>query len=205
MKWVIGSDEAGYGTWAGSLVVAACALPEDWEDSSVTDSKKLSHEARVAAVQRHRKDVPWAVQQVTAEQVDEHGVWDRVIWAHAAVHNKLRVQLLDKGVESDQIEHVIDGLQTRAARKKFEALMLTKDFITMPRADESVPAVSLASCFAKTGQCMLMDKLHEQYPDFGFGNHRGYGTPQHKEALIKHGPIKGVHRFSYSSIKKLAT
>ena len=47
-----------------------------------------------------------------------------------------------------------------------------------------------------------MDKLDEMYPQYGFKNHKGYGTKEHLEALEKYGPIKGVHRYTYAPVAK---
>jgi ribonuclease HII len=199
VSWTIGSDEAGYGTWAGSLVVAATALPDSWVDRKVKDSKKLQESARRAITAKYVNWVPWAVQQVTAEEIDARGVWNCLIEAHATVQNKLRAQLLEAGIDGCRITQVIDGLEN--AHRLGE--LCTGQVTRMAKADDKVLAVSLASCLAKTGQVDIMDELHKQHPQYRFNDHRGYGTPAHKEALAKLGPLKGVHRFSYSSIAAL--
>jgi ribonuclease HII len=199
-RWTIGSDEAGYGTWAGDLVVAATALPETWNDAKVTDSKKLSESRRRAAVSKYRKSVPWAIRKVTPEELDEGGVWNCLVQAHADVQNELRARLLEDGVEPSAIRQVVDGLENAHMLGQ----LCTGVVKCMARADQTVPAVSLASCFAKTEQVKAMQELSLQHPKYLFADHCGYGTPAHKKVLDLYGPLKGVHRFSYSSIKKLA-
>lgn len=186
--WIVGSDECGYGSWAGPLVVAGAAVPREWADPTVTDSKKMSDSARVAAVRKYRDTVKWKVVVVPSEKVDELGVWKAVIMAHRAVHD-----LLGRLVEGEAL-HVVDGLQN--AQKSLPGL------ITLPKADNLVPAVSLASCFAKVTQCQLMDEAEKKHPGYGFGSHRGYGVPAHKKALQKLGACP-IHRRSYSPIKRL--
>ncbi len=191
-EWIIGSDEAGYGTWAGSLIVVAVAVQRTWNDSKVTDSKKLSEKARVAAVRRHRDSVLWKAIAVPSEEVDEKGVWPAVIQAHNEVHEFLDARVKEKH-PGEVILHVVDGLENAKPQ-------LLKGLIPMSKADLFVPAVSLASCFAKTTQCVLMDKADEKYPGYGFSSHRGYGTPKHKAALEELG-VCPLHRKSYAPIK----
>lgn len=191
-EWVIGSDEAGYGTWAGDLVVGGVAVLRSWSDPKVSDSKKLSAEAREEAVRRHRGEVLWKVVTVPPSSIDEIGVWRAAIQAHNHVHEFLREKLLERHPEAT-ILHVVDGLENARG-------LLLKGLHPLPKADLKVPAVSLASCFAKVGQCKLMDLADRKYPGYGFASHRGYGVPQHQAALKKLG-ICDIHRKSYSSIK----
>ncbi len=186
--WVIGSDEAGYGTWAGPLVVVACAVLRDWSDPEVADSKKLSDRARVAVVRRHREKVLWSIRAVPPTIIDTLGVWKALIRAHNEVH-----QDLVKRIEGEAL-HIVDGLANAGA-------LLDSHLVPLPKADDKVPAVSLASCFAKVVQCELMDAAHKQYPQYGFKNHRGYGVPEHQAALKKHG-VCPLHRKSYRPVQK---
>jgi len=97
------------------------------------------------------------------------------------------------------ISHIADGLEN--------AHLLAEKCVgqieCMAKADLKIPAVSLASCFAKTYQVAGMMTLDRKYPNFGFASHKGYGTALHQKALKRYGALEGVHRFSYSSIKKL--
>lgn len=199
--WVIGSDEAGYGTWAGNLVVAATALPDDWVDPKVTDSKKLSERQLRAAVSKYQERVPWVIEEVPPKVLDEKGVWNCLIAAHAKVQNTLWKQLLAEGVEPGRIRQVVDGLENAHILGE----LCEGQVECMARADTKIPAVSLASCFAKTRQVEGMDALSLRFPKYQFSSHRGYGTPAHKTVLASLGPLKGIHRYSYSSIKKLGS
>ena len=190
-EWIIGSDEAGYGTWAGDLFVAGVAVRRDWNDPNVTDSKKLSDKARRAIVRQYKTQVFWVLSRTSPKKIDDLGVWAAVIRAHNEVHAKLAQSL----PSSESALHVVDGLENARSLLRAEIEPLT-------RADRIVPAVALASCFAKVAQCVAMDRAHAEYPQYGFDTSRGYGTPAHQEALRSHG-ICPLHRQSYRPIRKV--
>jgi ribonuclease HII len=131
----------------------------------------------------------WEKVLVFPQEIDEKGVWTSVIQAHNCVH-----QALAKRVEGTVL-HIVDGLEN--AKR-----LLMPGLVPLSKADVYIPAVSLASCFAKTIQCVLMDKAEKDFPGYGFGTHRGYGTPQHKAALETLG-ICPIHRKSYGPVKSL--
>ena len=72
------------------------------------------------------------------------------------------------------------------------------------KGDLSEPVISAASVIAKVTRDRQMIELNLQFPDYGFSKHKGYGTKEHLEALSKHGPINGQHRFSFAPLKKLS-
>jgi len=91
---------------------------------------------------------------------------------------------------------VVDGINAPAIdAKDVDRVML------LPKADALVPAVSLASIFAKVTQLRFMEEYEKKFPGYGFAKHAGYGTKDHQAALIKLGPCE-VHRRSYSPVKK---
>ena len=70
------------------------------------------------------------------------------------------------------------------------------------KGDAKSLAIAAASILAKTARDEYMEQLHEQYPQYGFHQHAGYGTKQHLEALAQHGPTKH-HRKSFEPIKSM--
>jgi ribonuclease HII len=76
--------------------------------------------------------------------------------------------------------------------------------ISIPKADDKVPAVSLASCIAKVMRDAYMVKASKKYPAYGFEENMGYGVPKHQAALEEFGPCE-IHRMSYGPVKKAAS
>lgn len=190
VKYVIGVDEVGYGSWAGPIVVCAAALPATWRDERVKDSKELK-----ARTRKH------LIQSVLPEVVVTHQ-----ILAHDS-------QTIDKmGVSKAR-----DDLVAKAAKKCLErasdALIvmdgnvlpggLPSNAICFPKADSLVPAVSAASVLAKVFRDEIMQGFHEEYPWYDFGSNVGYGTKAHQEGLDSKGPCP-IHRFSYHNIQQAA-
>jgi len=73
------------------------------------------------------------------------------------------------------------------------------------KGDLIEPVISAASIIAKVTRDRQMKVLDQIYPEYGFSRHKGYGTKEHLEALAKHGPIGGQHRFTFAPIKKLVS
>lgn len=192
----MGSDEAGYGSLAGDLVVVGVAVRRIWSDPEVADSKDVEHATRRNLVRRYRGDpeVHWVVRRTPPEVIDREGVWGLLIRSHNDVHEAL-VEKLKAVNHWGGTLHIADGLENARAR-------LNEPIIPLSKADRYVPAVSLASCFAKVLQCELMDLAAKRFPEHGFEHHRGYDTRKHREALTRLG-VTPIHRKSYSTIRDL--
>lgn len=182
--WLVGSDEAGYGAWAGPLCVAAVRVPADWVPPlGLTDSKKLSEAQRetvLVALERDPKVVS-RVLMIPSNVIDRQGVYACLRQAHETLH-----QELSWGLEG--VRCVADG-----------NLQLQGGIESIPKADGTVPAVSAASIFAKVTRDREMVRLGQQFLGYGFERHKGYGVPAHEEALRKLGPCS-LHRMSYAPI-----
>ena len=72
-----------------------------------------------------------------------------------------------------------------------------------PKADQLSASVAAASIIAKVTRDRLMVEAHARHPHYGFDRHKGYGTPEHMEALKLHGPCE-IHRKSFAPIRALA-
>jgi ribonuclease HII len=79
-----------------------------------------------------------------------------------------------------------------------------RNCIASVKGDVSEQVISAASIIAKVTRDRQMRKLDTQYPQYGFAQHKGYGTRKHLLALSKYGPITGVHRYSFSPIKEFS-
>ncbi|MBI5589611.1 MAG: ribonuclease HII [Deltaproteobacteria bacterium] len=183
---IAGVDEAGRGPLAGPVVSAAVILPFPFPVSGVTDSKKLTPKKR----------------QVLYHQIYEHadaigigivdpGEIDRT--------NILKASLLSMVMAVNNLspmpEHVlIDGIFSLPVSLSQEAI---------PKGDALSISIGAASIIAKVTRDSLMERYHEDYPDFGFAIHKGYPTPFHKEAIRLYG-CSPIHRKSFKGVKERA-
>ncbi len=189
----IGVDEAGRGSLVGNVVAAAVVLPSDFHISGLTDSKKLSEKKRDALYRQITQQCEWSVSEASSIEIDQLNVLQATILA---------------------MKRAIIDLQEKYARKKRQTIFnvmvdgnLCPDVpncIAIVKGDLSEPTISAASIIAKATRDSQMRELDKQYPQYGFAQHKGYGTREHFIALSKYGPIKGIHRHSFSPIKEFS-
>jgi ribonuclease HII len=179
-----GSDEAGYGAWAGPLCVAAVRVPVDWVPPlGLKDSKKLSEAQRETLYVALSNDpqVTHRIRMIPANVIDRQGIYNCLRQAHESLH-----QEMTWGIEN--VRCIADG-----------NLQLQGGIESIPRADATIPAVSAAAIFAKVTRDREMVRLDEQFPGYGLRIHKGYGVPHHAEMLRKLGPCF-IHRMSYTPV-----
>lgn len=184
---VAGLDEAGRGAWAGPVFAAAVVLPADERVSQlldgVRDSKRMTPRQRehwVGCIQS--TSVAWAVGQASSQEIDRIGIVPATCLAMERAMNELTYP---------PAHILVDYIQIRNCACPQLAL---------PKGDCRSLSIAAASVLAKTARDAHMVKLGEKYPSYGFARHKGYGTPQHREALHKHGPCP-IHRYSFRPIK----
>lgn len=184
--YIIGSDEVGYGCWAGPLVVCATCVPATWTPpTGLTDSKKLSHETRVALYHELEK-IPFQLVAADNECIDRLGVKTMLLEAHA-----MAIKMMQQRWPLATV--IVDGIL------RPPGMLMAR---CIPEADAIFPAVSAASVIAKVNRDYLMRQYHKQYPYYGFDHNVGYGTGAHTHGLKKHG-VCPLHRRSYRPIKAL--
>jgi ribonuclease HII len=189
---VAGLDEAGRGAWAGPVYAAAVVLPVDRPNlagllDGVRDSKLLSPLRRDALLPVI-EDVAVAVGVGWADpaEIDEIGI------APAARQAMLRA---------------LSGLNGRVNALLIDYVRLSESDLhqrVLPKADVRCLSVAAASIVAKVARDRLMVQLDTRFPDYGFAQHKGYGTPQHRQALARLGPSP-IHRMSWEPLKALKT
>ncbi len=192
--YVIATDEVGFGSWAGALYVCAVLMPTKWDGKTakglkVRDSKKMSARDRDAVYQwaLDAKIPHWVVIK-TPEQIDEFGARKALIAAHLDAHRLARAAAKVSGWD---VTVIADGnLPLEGA-------------VSLPKADDLIPAVSLASCIAKVLRDHVMVAAGAIYPGYGFETNVGYGTQTHQDGLDRLGPC-AIHRMSYGPVKKAA-
>ncbi len=198
MKYRIGIDEVGRGPIAGPVVVCACAVLHDVDVLSLypkgvlRDSKKLSEKAREKIrseieIKNQSREILWEIGEVEATRIDETGI----VPAIKEAMNEALIKLEKSGVDI-ATEVVLDGGLIAPERYLHQG--------THIKGDEKFVEISLASIIAKVYRDNLMKKVAQEFPEYGFENHVGYGTKAHYEAIIKNG-MTIHHRRSF--LKKL--
>lgn len=188
---VAGIDEAGRGALAGPVVAAAVIVPFGSEQHGVwnlvDDSKRLTAEQRVILADEIKEHaLAWGIGTVDAAQIDEFGIGPATKQAMMAAIDAL-------GMRADFL--LIDWV--RLPLCPIEQQSFTK-------ADQRIVSVAAASILAKVHRDSLLIALHAKYPCYGFAQHKGYGTAQHRAAIEEYGPCPS-HRYSFAPIAKKET
>jgi ribonuclease HII len=165
---------------AGAVILGAGRPIE-----GLADSKKLSElqRDRLAPIIRERA-LAWAVGWAEVKEIDQLNILQATLLA-------MRRAVLALPVQPQQV--LVDGLHCPQTGIPSRAIV---------KGDGSVSAISAASVLAKTARDALMLQLHEQYPQYGFAEHKGYPTPAHLAALREHG-VSAVHRRSFGPVREL--
>jgi len=181
-----GVDEAGRGCWAGPVVAGAVIFHERlrWPEG-LNDSKKLQRgeRQRLYSELSEASYLTWAVGIASSEEIDRLDILGATILAmsRAVVGLTRKVDFL-----------LVDGLK----QKRFE--FPHKGIVG---GDGISPSIAAASILAKESRDRLMEELHATFPDYGFAEHKGYGTAQHQEALRRLGPM-AAHRRSFEPVRQ---
>lgn len=178
-----GCDEAGRGPLAGPVFAAAVILPKDFYHPLLDDSKKMSLKAREELRPIiEREAVAWAVEEVSAEEIDSLNI----LWASVTGMQRAVRKL---GVRPDFL--LIDGNKFRPFGKFGRS-----DYSTVVKGDATYASIAAASVLAKTWRDEYMKKLAVEYPQYGWDRNMGYPTPEHIAAIRKYG-YSPHHRMSF--------
>ena len=179
---VCGVDEAGRGPLAGPVYAAAVILDRRRRINGLADSKVLAPERRdLLAGRIKERAVAWAVAHATVEEIDRINIFQASMLAM-----RRAVQAL--GVRPE--EAWVDGNHCPGLSCKTKAIV---------DGDATHPVISAASILAKTERDAEMCALSARYPQYGFDRHKGYGTPEHLDALGRLGPCE-IHRRSFYAV-----
>lgn len=193
---VIGSDEAGYGTLAGDLIVVGVLVQAGWTGGPIhlADSKTLSPKKIQIVARELAAVVPYAIISYDPETIDRRGVGVCLKEGHRVVHGRLRAHLhTQPPTEDREIGHIADG----------NLALQDSGIVSVPKADSTLHAVMAASILAKGEQLRRMDDHAKTYSGYDFEQHHGYPTPLHLKRLDSLGPCP-VHRMSYAPVKAAA-
>ncbi len=181
----VGVDEAGRGPLAGPVIAAAVIFKTAYRIKGLGDSKTLSAAQRedlVEAIQS--RAVAFAIGRAEVEEIDRHNI--------------LQASLL-------AMERAVAALHTKPDLALIDGLHLPK--LSIPAAaivggDAHVPVISAASILAKVARDREMVELDALYPQYGFAQHKGYGTAIHLAALKQYGPCP-AHRLTFGPVRHL--
>jgi ribonuclease HII len=180
---VCGVDEAGRGPLAGPVFAAAVILHPERPIDGLRDSKKLSAERReelAPLIRQHA--LAWAIAECSHEEIDKYNILQATMMAMARA-----VQALS----TLPTVALIDGNRSPKMSVRCHAIV---------EGDDKVHAISAASILAKTARDAALVTLHQLYPEYGFDQHKGYGTAMHLARLREHGACP-VHRRSFAPVR----
>ena len=181
---IAGVDEVGRGPLAGDVVAAAVIL-SDPAPAGVTDSKALTAKRRECLADVIRKEaISWALGRATVAEIDELNILEASL---------LAMRRAVEGLSVTPSLVLVDG--NRLPRWSFESRAIVK-------GDLREPAIGAASILAKVQRDGEMQALHDQYPGYGFDQHKGYPTKAHLAALERLG-VTPIHRRSFAPVKRL--
>ncbi len=176
---VCGIDEAGRGPLAGPVCAAAVILPPHLEIPGLNDSKKLSDKRRRELMPVIKEQaIAYGIGMASHEEIDQINILQATFLAMeralAQLEGKAKFALIDGNREKDF------GLPV----------------MTVVKGDSRSANIAAASILAKVTRDDLMEALAEEYPQYGFEIHKGYGTKAHYEALRTYGPSP-IHRMTF--------
>lgn len=184
---VVGVDEAGRGPLAGPVVAAAVMLPDEFEGEGLDDSKRMSARNRALWFERLSGDaaVKCSAAVIEADEIDRVNIL-------RATHRAMALAVEGLGVVPGCC--LIDGLPVPGFPWPHEAVV---------KGDSKSLSIAAASVIAKVTRDRIMEKLAEEFPQYGFDRHKGYGTKGHLDALRCHGPCR-AHRRSFQPVAQLS-
>lgn len=180
---VCGVDEAGAGPLAGPVYAGAVILPFGLELPYLNDSKHVTPKRRDGLFDLIReKAIAWSVASVSAEEIDEMDILNARI---------LAMQRAIDGLVPPADYALIDGNRDHGSRC---AVVTAHE--TIVKGDSRSTSIAAASILAKVSRDRHMEKLAEEYPQYLFDQHKGYGTKLHYAMLDQYGPSP-VHRKTF--------
>lgn len=178
-KSVCGVDEAGRGPLAGPVCAAAVILPEGEIIDGVNDSKKLSEKKREALFDIIReRAVAYSVAFASVEEIESMNILNATMLA---------------------MKRAVEGLPVAADYAMIDGNRLPQlsiDSECIVKGDARSLSIACASILAKVSRDRLLYEYAEEYPQYQFDKHKGYGTKAHVEALRQYGPCP-YHRMSF--------
>lgn len=187
-KAIAGVDEAGRGPLAGPVVACACILPQGVIFEGVNDSKQLSalERKRLADLLTNNPDVHWAIGLVSAEKIDQINILRATL---------LAMQQALRALPARPDFVLVDGKDCPPTNLPKKAII---------HGDALSQSIAAASIIAKVRRDEIMEEYHLRWPNYGFDQHKGYGTKAHLQAVQVYG-LCPIHRKSFAPFKNQMT
>lgn len=187
IRMVCGIDEVGRGCFAGPLVAGAVVFPANSKlIKGIADSKLLSLKNRkLLAIEIKKIALGFGIGEVSSDVIDKKGIMQATQVAFYLAYKNL-AKVCDF--------FLVDAFPLKFINSKNQKPLLSGDKISA--------SIAAASIVAKVYRDDLMEKLHLDFPNYGFDKHKGYGTSLHREMIKKFGLSK-LHRKSFSLEKFL--
>ncbi len=185
---IAGIDEAGRGAWAGPVVAAVVILPGEIgickQLTGVRDSKQMNAKQRDYWREKIKElAIDWGIGIATHHEIDQIGILPATRTA---------------------MKRAIESLSTTPDHLLIDAVRLSEVNIpqfSLIKGDQRSLSIAAASVLAKTTRDAMMIEQDFLFPQYGFKNHKGYGTLFHRTALSEHGPCS-IHRMTFKPLHK---
>jgi ribonuclease HII len=188
---VIGVDEVGRGCLAGDVFGAAVLEPTEhfdwWEE--IRDSKKLSQKKREKLADLITENCVYAVHQLSVKRIDELNILNAaLISMRNAAQEVYRLE-----ARPDNTLILVDG------NRPLPEIPSDVEQECIKGGDDMVKCIGAASILAKVARDHYMEAMHAAHPEYGWDRNKGYGTAEHREAIMVHG-ITPLHRRSFRGV-----
>lgn len=183
---IAGVDEVGRGPLAGPVCAAAAILPHDFHHPVLNDSKQLTERQRETIYEELTAtvEVVWCCVFIEVKEIDRINILQA---------SRMAMRRAVAGLKIKADAALIDGLPVPRFPVHHKAIV---------QGDSHSFSIAAASVIAKVTRDRHMHKLAKKYPKYGFERHKGYGTPEHLEALRVHGPC-AIHRRSFAPVAQM--
>lgn len=192
-RQIVGIDEAGRGAWAGAVYAGAAILPLDNPEltlllAGVRDSKQMTPGSRarlISTIKMHA--VAWGVGFATCAEIDTLGI---VPATCLAMHRALEQASLTETPDYLMVDSI----------KCADMSVWGLPYESIVGGDRVSLSIAAASVLAKVSRDEHMREMHLIYPNYGFSQHKGYGTASHRAALQAHGAC-AIHRMTFAPLR----
>lgn len=186
VQYIGGVDEVGRGPLIGPVVAACCVLSPSFQLKGLTDSKKLSEKKREEFYPYIIENcIAYGIGVISPEMIDKVNIYEATKLAMKEAIDQVKAQI--------PLEHVlIDAMP----------LELNIPSTSIIKGDAKSISIAAASVIAKVTRDRMMIDLDQQYPMYGYKNHKGYPTKKHIEAIHTYGLIDG-YRKTYGPVKQI--